>query len=264
MAAGNVFLLKITMYESIYCNIIEVLMSNTTEYENTYGIKPWLWTFALDTISIYNIDASHGITHLVNTVLYVRIILDDFRGQQIIQNYTKAEETELIEDAAFVHDLIDKKYMDEQIGIARLRDAFVQNGYPAPKIEAIVSIIIAISFSTRVLRKKAGLPMIGPGPLALAIAIVIDADQLDGYDVRRCYTYQTVRFFGLASPKLKLDERLSMARNWTKTIMVNRILKYKTEYMNTEIAKKLAAPLHLRAEEYVKSELQGCQVYEYP
>lgn len=233
-------------------------------HEVAQGIKPWLLDFANSMIFMYNIDSSHGINHLLNTAAYAKIILEEFRGAQIIPGLSKPDEEELIIDAAFTHDLIDKKYMDEARGIGQLREIFEKNRYGRDKIDMIIKIITSISFSTRVARRREGLPMIEPGPLALATAIVVDADQLDAYDIERCQTYQITRFFGRNAPNISLEERSRLSRGWTKTILCNRVLKYKDEYMNTETGKKLSIPLHVKVREYVQTHMQNDDLYNYP
>lgn len=85
-----------------------------TVIKNTIGIKDWLWNFAVITVLEYKMDDSHGMQHFVNTVLYTRIILEEFADKIIIPGYTKEKEIEIITDAAFVHDLIDHKYIPEE------------------------------------------------------------------------------------------------------------------------------------------------------
>ncbi len=241
---------------------------------NTYGIKQWLWDFATETIAFYNIDSSHGLGHLVNTAVYARLILEEFASRQIIPGLSKAEEEGLIVDAAFTHDLIDKKYMNEHEGIARLTSCLAAHQYGSANIEMLITIISTMSFSHRVARKRAGLVMIEPGPLALAIGIVVDADQLDGYDIERCRTYQINKHFGIDTyqtagahvypKKLHLDDRSRLCRGWIKTILTKRVLRYKDEYMNTIIGKKLALPLHVKVADYVAQEHEHDDLFDYP
>ncbi len=229
-----------------------------------HDIKQWLYDYAVETIAAFNIDESHGITHLVNTYLFARLILREFATQSIIQGYTKAEEEELIADAAFTHDLIDKKYMSEPVGIARLTLVLNKHDYGAHKIAALVHIISSISFSHRIERRRNGQPMIDPGPLHLATAIVVDADQLDGFDVERCRLYQTHRYFGIGAPLIPLAERSRLCRGWIKTILIRRVLRYIPEYMNTQTGLVLGAPLHDQVADYVAREYARDELFEYP
>jgi HD superfamily phosphodiesterase len=239
-------------------------MANQSEHDDKHGIKEWLWVFANSMIRAYNIDASHGITHLVNTARFAKIILAEFAHETIIPGLSKSAEEELILDAAFIHDLVDRKYMNEAVGVQHVRAAFKENDYGDDKINMIIEMITSMSFSKRVARRRAGLPMIEPGPLATAIAILVDADQLDAYEVERCHTYQATRYFGLDAPQLSLEERSRLCRGWTKTILTNRVLKYKDEYMNTQTGKKLSAPLHSKVSDYVLTHMNDDELYDYP
>ncbi len=230
-------------------------------------VAPWLWEYALDTIATYNIDTSHGIGHLVNTAIYTRIILEEYASQSIIPSLSKPQEERLITDAAFTHDLIDHKYMPEAEGVSRLTNALEEHHYGHENISMLLTIITSMSFSTRVTRRRSGLPMIAPGPLALATAIVVDADQLDGFDIERCRTYQINKHFGrgpMQHLNSHLDDRGRLCRGWIKTILVNRVLKYIEEYMNTATGKKLAVPLHIKVADYVAREHTHDDLFDYP
>lgn len=240
---------------------------------NTLRIDPpipahlpqWLWDYAQTAIVRHNIDESHGLWHLVNTVLYTRIIMAEFADRPIIDGLSKQQEYDILSQAAFVHDLIDAKYVDEQAALADLRIAFAGAEYPPAHFAIIAHIITSMSFSKRIARRKDGLPMIEPGPLHLAVAIVVDADQLDGYDAERCRIYQETKYFGPnADTRRPLDERSRLCRGWRRTILERRVLHYRDEYMNTEIARELAEPLHQKVVRHVVSELADAELYAYP
>jgi HD superfamily phosphodiesterase len=221
------------------------------------SIDPRFIRFALDTIAEYQMDDSHGLTHFINVTKYASIILNEYRCREIIPGLTKAAETTLILDAAFVHDLIDKKYMDEAEGVARLRQFLDSIDYHPGHINYIITIITSMSFSKRHARMIAGLPAIEPGPVALATAIVADADQLDAYDLRRIVAFQ---YSAHGRSVTSTQER----RNWIKTIIVNRVLLYRDKYMSTEIARRLAAPLHETAAAFTAREMPDDLLMNYP
>lgn len=217
------------------------------------SISDWLWKFALETVEKYKMDDSHGMRHFVNTALYVKLILEDFKDQTIISGYTKSRENEIITDAAFSHDLIDSKYMDENKGIEYLSAEFKRNGYNDVDLNIVLKIITTMSFSKRIKRLRMNLPAIEPGPYTLATEIVTDADQLDGFDPERCRIYQERKF-----PHSK-----TLSRGWRKTILVKRVLLYKDVFMTTSLGKKLAEPLHNQVLEHVARELADAEMYEY-
>lgn len=226
-------------------------------------MESWLWDFALETISKFNMDRSHGIGHFVNTVLYLRMILEEFSHTNIIPGMSKSDEVELMIDAAFAHDLVDSKYMDEGDGIRRLEKVFIENGYTEEKFAIVVKIITTMSYSKRIARKRAGIPMIPIGPYTLATEIVVDADQLDGYDPERCRIYQETKFWSSAYDHLDESEKIRLSLGWRKTILVSRVLKYKSEFMNTNTGRKLAEPLHNNVIDHVKRELEDAEIFDY-
>ncbi len=227
--------------------------------KNKINMKPWLWDLAYNIVKIYDMDASHDLTHFSNTVKYLRLILPEFADVPIIDSLTKQEETEILTEAAFVHDLVDHKYTAADTRQKLLESAYAANGEPPWRFDIINTIISNMYFSVRTARQKQGLSPIAPGPCALAIAIVADADQLDAYRPERVVIYQNTKY-DMSDPELA-EINLRMR----KTIFVNRILKYRDHYMTTETAKKLAIPLHDELEQYVRSELYNIDVYDtYP
>jgi HD superfamily phosphodiesterase len=231
--------------------------------ENIHGIKPWLWEFAKETITLYNMDSSHGLQHFINTCSFLKQLLPEFEGRAIIKDIDNITCREILIDAAFSHDLIDGKYMDENEGLQRFRRTFLRNKYDPEHLEIVVHIITTMSFSKRKARLDKGLPMIEPGPYALATGIVIDADQLDAYDPERCRIYQETKYLRAEYADLSLAERAELAHQWRATILIKRVLMYKNHYMNTETAKKLAEPLHNSLVEYVSREFNNVKFIDY-
>jgi hypothetical protein len=230
-----------------------------------YGIKQGLWDFALETIDLYRMDDSHGIRHFVCVVLYTRLIMQSSGISPVIPGLTTDAAAEIVIDAAFVHDLVDRKYtpamLDYEAADApwpRLRAALLV--YHTPQTVEMIRIIIdSVSWSKRRGRLASGLPPIEPGPLAAAIGIVADADQLDAYDVNRCKKYQTEHFrrIGLWGQQYE-----HLCRQRIKSILVNRVLLYRDHYFSTAAARLIAGPLHLHVEAYVAAELSDVNAEE--
>jgi hypothetical protein len=105
--------------------------------------------------------------------------------------------------------------------------------------------------------------MIEPNKYACAVGIVVDADQLDAYDVHRCRIYQETKYSDTACPNLSEGERLELIRGWQNTILRKRVLMYKNIYMNTEMGKKLAEPLHEKVLRHVEKELNDAKIFDY-
>ncbi len=224
-------------------------------------IKQWMWDYALECIQDYNMDNSHGIQHFNDTAVWVRLILKEFKNVVVINGLDKKTEEEVLIDAGFVHDLIDSKYINETLGLAKLEAVCDHNLYP--HFDLIKKIITNISFSKRIARAKRGLDMIEDNELHLATAIIVDADQLDGYSVERCRIYQETKINKLSHPHLTDIEIEVLRKGWRKTILVNRVLLYKDVYMNTKTGKNLAELLHNSVIDHVSNELEDAEIFDY-
>jgi len=218
-------------------------------------IPEWLFNFANKVIIKNNMDSSHDQLHFINTAKYAFTIVESSEIKNkdyIVKDFDFMNAREIIILSAYCHDLIDSKYMDEDKGIKNLNDAFIKNGYSQSKLDVILYIITHISFSKRRKREKEGLPLFEEHPYKFASQIVCDADQLDAYRVERIISYQNRK--GLSNIETK---------QWCKTILVKRVLKYIEKYMNTEIAKIIAQDMHNKVQEIVDTEYIGVDMMEY-
>jgi len=195
----------------------------------------------------HNYDSSHDINHARRVAEYAYMVIEKGKYQETIP-------IPLTIISAFLHDLVDKKYVssgDELV--ASLRDLFA----PA-EMTIILLIIDNISFSKRAARRARGLPMIDIAgvisesstigvtlfvalQIQLMAEIVCDADMLDAYDAQRCIDY------GVNRLKLSAD----VLDHHVKKILCDRVLKYKDEYFNTAAAREICLPMHAALVEYV-------------
>jgi hypothetical protein len=138
--------------------------------------------FIIQTTKKYNIDDSHGISHsfsiLHNTynILKSEIKKHPYIGMQL----------KVILVSALLHDMCDKKYVDEVDGITKIVN-FLSQGeiqISVEEIEAIKNIIASMSYSKV---KENGFPDLGE--YQLAFHIVREADLLCAYDVDRCIIF---------------------------------------------------------------------------
>jgi hypothetical protein len=206
----------------------------------------WVIEFVKATISEFDIDESHGLDHAYNVMSYAQVICYDYvkAGQTLIQDVSNTSAVEIILISALIHDMCDHKYMDELVGIERIRNVFKER-FDDFTVSAIITIISNISYSKRIVRRANGLPMISTGELQLATEIVCDADMLDCYNPERCLIYQTIR-----NPGNESENRKS-----AKKLLCERVLKYRDEFINTPSAKSLALPLHNDLVKYIESNL---------
>jgi len=217
-------------------------------------IPKYLLNYGNRVILMNDMDMSHDQVHFINTAEYAYQILhsSEFKNKHIIPGYTIEEAKEIILLAAYVHDLIDGKYMDETVALEKLNTVFLENGYAEDKLKIINYIITHISFSKRREREKKGLPLFADHDYKLAAQIVCDADQLDAYRVDRIVSYQN---------RKKIND--TDTKKWCKTIIVKRVLEYIDCYMNTETAKEIAQPMHDKVVKIVEKEYSGIDMFEY-
>jgi len=140
-----------------------------------------LFQYVLSTITNKQIDESHGLSHAMNVLHNAHQI---YQIEIKYHDYLKTQE-KIIYIAAILHDMCDKKYMNEEEGIrdmnTHLNDKFhIQDD----EIEVINSIIRSMSYSTV---KKNGFPELGK--YQHAYHIVREADLLAAYDFDRAMIY---------------------------------------------------------------------------
>ena len=145
-----------------------------------------LFNFVLFMTSKYNIDESHGISHSMNVLHNAYNI---YENEKLINPQLFAQE-KIIMVSAVLHDLCDKKYMDETEGICMIEE-FLEDKMDKPEIDITKQIISTMSYSTV---KKNGFPELGI--YQHAYHIVREADLLDAYDFDRCMLYNIHKLNG--------------------------------------------------------------------
>jgi HD superfamily phosphodiesterase len=216
---------------------------------------PYLVEFALRTIKENEMDFSHSLNHFLAVRKNAQIILDsEFSRASVIHGLTKRLARKIVLDAAFLHDCVDSKYMDELEGKVKLIECLRDNWQGNPTdlacyIWSIINIISSISFHTRVDRLKQGLDPFENNRYLTANKIVCDADHLDAYDPIRCinFTKRSLRY--------ELDDVTKIRKIYRRSrgVLVDRILRYKDCYMNTKTGKLMAIPRHAALERFVST-----------
>lgn len=211
------------------------------DYMPTLELPPevpaWAVNYAKKVIAKYKIDKSHDLGHLTNVAAYAKRILERIpTNVQLHPDLDRSTAVFLIILAAFVHDLIDKKYMDEDAGFVELELEMGRNGILPDHILIIEIIVKRMSYSKRVARRKKGLPDFD-GECKTMTEIVSDADLLDGYDWTRCLAYQE---------RVRNDETKFARCKW---VMVERVLGYIGDtqtpgFFSTDVAREMARPYH--------------------
>ena len=141
--------------------------------------------YVLDNAKLYNIDDSHGLSHSLNILYYTGLLYDkELKNYPNIKKYKK-----IIYCSAILHDMCDKKYINQVEGINKLKSTFI-NDFTEKEFEHIETIISKMSYSYV---KKNGFPKISD-ELYIPYHIVREADLLTGYDFERAMNYKLQNF----------------------------------------------------------------------
>lgn len=147
-----------------------------------------LFNYVLLTVSKYNIDESHGLSHSMDVLTCANKIYNlEVANKPFIKNHEK-----IIYVSSILHDMCDKKYMDQNQGINDINN-FITSLKDEDDIQIITDsekfiineIISKMSYSYV---KKNGFPDMGE--YQTAYNIVREADLLCAYDFDRCMIYQ--------------------------------------------------------------------------
>jgi HD superfamily phosphodiesterase len=172
-----------------------------------------LFHYVLLATSKYGIDDSHGLSHSMNVLHYATKIYED----EVVKYPILKSQSKIIQVSAILHDMCDKKYMDEIAGIKEI-DKFLEKETDLTPIEINISkeIMHTMSYSKV---KKNGFPNLGG--YQRAYHIVREADLLTAYDFDRCMIYKMNR------EKCNLAEAYKDA----KDLFENRVLKHNMDHL---------------------------------
>jgi HD superfamily phosphodiesterase len=190
--------------------------------------------YVIDTTSQFHIDESHGLKHSLEVFHYAKDIYD----YQVVQYPFLENQKEIIFVSAILHDMCDKKYMDQNNGVSMIKEHM--KGYlDEVQLNMMDEIISTISYSSV---KKYGYPDLGK--YQMAYHIVREADLLSAYDLDRCLIYSII------NEKLDYENALKRVIEVTK----NRMLKYRSDRLFiTNYSKALSFQLHKKALKRLKT-----------
>ena len=134
----------------------------------------------------YNIDESHGIKHSMDVLHYANNIFLSEKDK----NPNLHSHQNIIYASALLHDMCDKKYVNEIDGIKEI-EYFLKDKLSNIEVDITKQIISRMSYSTV---KKLGYPDLGE--YQLAYHIVREADLLSAYDFDRCIIYNMYKLQG--------------------------------------------------------------------
>jgi len=167
----------------------------------------------------HGIDDSHGLRHSMEVLHYAdKIYKSEVSSIPLLKNQDR-----IIYAAAVLHDMCDKKYMNEGVGIYEM-DLFLQGadyldirGQPDGRlmndqdINVVKQIVSTMSYSKV---KRDGFPYLGP--YQTAYHIVREADLLSAYDFDRSMIYN------MNVAGVRVDEAYANA----KSLFETRVLKH--------------------------------------
>ena len=143
-----------------------------------------LFQYVLTTSNKYKIDESHGLSHAMDIFMRSNQI---YEAELIAHPQLKSQE-KIIYVSAILHDMCDKKYMNQDEGIANIEQFLTQiepyHKMRHEEIEVVKNIIDTMSYSYV---KQNGMPDLGE--YQCAYNIVREADLLCAYDFDRCMIY---------------------------------------------------------------------------
>jgi len=186
------------------------------------------FNYVVKASAAFNIDESHALKHSMQ----VYYIANDIYNVECIKNPFLKDQKDIICVSALLHDMCDKKYMDEVVGLNSMRD-YMGHFIPEERMNTITEIISTMSYSKV---KKNGFPDMGE--YQMAYHIVRESDLLAAYDPDRCIIYSM-----MVEKKSYLE---SVHRCFD--LFDNRVLKYIEDGLFiTEAGKTIAHQLHEKA-----------------
>ena len=138
-----------------------------------------LLSFVMLTTQKYGIDESHGLAHSMDVLHYANQIFE----LEKIRDFRLEKQEKIIYVSAIIHDMCDKKYMNENDGLKNIEE-FLQEKITKDEIQIVKHIVSTMSYSKV---KKNGFPKLNG--YQSAYHIVREADLLSAYDFDRALIF---------------------------------------------------------------------------
>lgn len=199
-------------------------------------ILPKLINFALVTVNRLKIDESHGLSHALKVLQYSHNIIEN----ELASKPYLDTQREIIYTSALMHDLCDKKYMNEYEGLRTIHKFLtIETSLLSEEISIVEKIISTMSYSKV---KKVGFPYLGK--YEMAYHIVREADLLSAYDVDRSIIYN------MNNVNPDFDISLSNALD----LFENRVLRHNHDNLFiTNYSKEMSQILEADARKQIES-----------
>jgi HD superfamily phosphodiesterase len=188
-----------------------------------------LFAFVLMMTKKYNIDSSHSEGHSMDVLRHAN---DNMKSQMDMFPYLK-DQTNVIYTAAVLHDMCDKKYMNQEEGVAEIEQFLKKEVLmSSEEVHYTKRIMETMSYSTV---KKNGYPDLGD--YQMAYHVVREADLLTSYDFDRSIIYHLNRGNNLTSSYQNALE-----------VFYERVFNYNTDkLLLSDYAMKQSYPLTLKS-----------------
>jgi hypothetical protein len=162
----------------------------------------------------------------------------DILQSELINDPTLKTQEKIIYSAAILHDMCDKKYIDEVVGLKAINKA-MKDHMTDDELNVMTSIITTMSYSKV---KVNGYPDLGK--YQKAYHIVREADLLAAYDIDRCV------MFSMFNDNLSYTDGLCKGRN----VFTTRVLAYRNDNLFvTDRSKQISETLHQTACDRMKT-----------
>lgn len=185
----------------------------------------------------YQIDESHGLSHSMNVLHFANNIYEaEKKNHPILEGQAK-----VIFVSAIIHDMCDKKYIDEAEGLYNI-NSFLDDKLTREEIDITKQIINTMSYSKV---KKYGFPDLHE--YQMAYHVVREADLLSAYDFDRCMLYK-IHNEQNQKPQNNNEMNILDAFNDASELFNNRVLKHNLDGLFiTDYSKHHYLPLHIEA-----------------
>jgi hypothetical protein len=195
---------------------------------NFHNIANVAFKYVIWNSKTLNIDESHALKHSMDVFNYA----NEIYYSELKTNPYLTDHYEIITASAILHDMCDKKYVDETIAVKNI-ECVLTDYLNVTEIETVSKIISTISYSKV---KLNGYPDLQQ--YQLAYNIVREADLLSAYDINRCIIY------GLMKENLSYTDSTKRAIQLFET----RMGKYKSDNLFiTECSKQKSTILEANA-----------------
>ena len=189
--------------------------------------------FIMATTQSKSLDESHGVMHSFNTLHYAQNI---FENEKLTHSDLIPHER-VVYVASALHDMCDKKYMNESEGMDRI-DNMLKEHISDKEIKAVHDIVGTMSYSKV---KKQGFPDLGK--YQSAYHVVREADLLCAYDFDRALIYHMYH----------KNNDFQEAYQESMELFKNRVFKHEKDNLFTyDYSKQQAAELKKQSLQRIK------------